>query len=80
MTHAASRGGGSLLFPVTVRKREKKGVVNMKWGQGVTSDKLSAFCLFIESPNPQRATNTLAHNTSLMTTATYRSPARRAGR
>lgn len=24
----------------------------MKWGHGVTSDKLSAFCLFIESPIP----------------------------
>lgn len=49
MTHAESHGERLTTFPSNCKKIRR---LNMKWGHGVTSDNLSAFCLFNESLIP----------------------------
>lgn len=49
---------------IIIIQKETITSLNMKGGHGVTSDKLSAFCLFNESPNPHVPTNTLTFKAS----------------
>lgn len=54
MTHALSHGKGSLLFPVTVKKKKKNLSVTSFWGRPKVTVLHQTSCqLFVYSMNPQ---------------------------